>query len=392
MSLNNNHSVCFYSDLPAVQNYFDVTDQAAFFAAPDDWTVVVADIVGSTKAVAEGRYRTVNMIGAACITAALGVFSETVIAYVFGGDGATLLIPPSAVDAVCGALGALQSRSKRVFGMELRVGAVPVADIRARGRDVRVAKLALSPGNDLALFSGGGFSLADGLVKSAETGPKYAVPANDRQDLLDISNLSCRWQRLKPGAGTMIALLVAAQGSTQAIRNENYAIALRRIQDVIGDPISHAPANDRSLTFVWPPRGTRLEALMVDGRTRIGRICHILMQAAFQWAGHKYGKKFGDYNAPAYKEELKRNTDFQQFDDMIRFVLDCGDEDVLALRRTLGELEERNLIVYGLHTARRGLMTCLVFDLKTSRHIHFVDADEGGFTLAARELKAKMKG
>lgn len=131
---------------------------------------------------------------------------------------------------------------------------------------------------------------------------------------------------------------------------------------------------------------------MVDGRTRIGRICHILMQAAFQWAGHKYGKKFGDYNAPAYKEELKRNTDFQRFDDMIRFVLDCGDEDVLALRRTLGELEERNLIVYGLHTARRGLMTCLVFDLKTSRHIHFVDADEGGFTLAARELKAKMKG
>ena len=36
---------------------------------PDDWTIGFADVIGSTKAIKEGRYKAVNMVGAGVIAA-----------------------------------------------------------------------------------------------------------------------------------------------------------------------------------------------------------------------------------------------------------------------------------------------------------------------------------
>ena len=52
-------------------------------------------------------------------------------------------------------------------------------------------------------------------------------------------------------------------------------------------------------------------------------------------------------------------------------------------------LERR--LVYGLHVNAEALMTCLVFDLAQSRHVHFVDAAGGGFAEAARGFKERSK-
>jgi hypothetical protein len=35
-------------------------------------------------------------------------------------------------------------------------------------------------------------------------------------------------------------------------------------------------------------------------------------------------------------------------------------------------------------------MTCLLFSLEDSRHIHFIDGADGGFTYAAKGLKAQL--
>jgi hypothetical protein len=36
-------------------------------------------------------------------------------------------------------------------------------------------------------------------------------------------------------------------------------------------------------------------------------------------------------------------------------------------------------------------MTCLVFSLEESRHVHFVDGADGGYALAALQLKAQLR-
>ena len=80
----------FYADLPQQNDFLGVTDPRSFTPAPADWYVVLTDVRGSTKAVETGRYKEVNLIGAASIVALLNISRETDIPFIFGGDGATL--------------------------------------------------------------------------------------------------------------------------------------------------------------------------------------------------------------------------------------------------------------------------------------------------------------
>ena len=71
-----------------------VIDERNFFPAPDDWVIVITDIRSSSTAVAEGRYKDVNMMGGAAICAVQNATGSRDWPFVFGGDGATLLIAP----------------------------------------------------------------------------------------------------------------------------------------------------------------------------------------------------------------------------------------------------------------------------------------------------------
>jgi len=74
---------------------------------------VIADITGSTSAIREGRYKDVNMMGAACIMAVINALPQSSFPYVFGGDGATLAVPESALALVRRELGATRKLSDR---------------------------------------------------------------------------------------------------------------------------------------------------------------------------------------------------------------------------------------------------------------------------------------
>ena len=72
-------------------------------------------------------------------------------------------------------------------------------------------------------------------------------------------------------------------------------------------------------------------------------------------------------------------------------LLDCTEEQIVRIERYLEGLRAQGRIAYGLHRADRALMTCLVFSLEESRHVHFVDGAEGGYALAALQLKAQLR-
>ncbi len=115
--------------------------------------MVLGDIKGSTEAARAGRYKEVNLVGAACITATLNVTGDLDLPYAFGGDGATVLIPPEVRDGVVAALRRTRRLARDGFALELRVGLVAIEELRRRGRRVLVAKHQLSPGNCLAMFA-----------------------------------------------------------------------------------------------------------------------------------------------------------------------------------------------------------------------------------------------
>src|SRR3954464_12826122 len=54
----------FYASIPVFRGFGSLMDPVLYSPLPDDWTIGVADIVESTKAIANERYKAVNMAGA----------------------------------------------------------------------------------------------------------------------------------------------------------------------------------------------------------------------------------------------------------------------------------------------------------------------------------------
>ncbi len=378
----------FIARLPSFTRFADVADSARYTPAPADWRVYCCDVVNSTQAIEQGRYKAVNMMGAACIMAAVNAAATRAdgfaLAYVFGGDGATILAP----DALAPVIDVALMRTRRLaadgFGLTMRVGAVPIADIRARGADLRVAMMELSPGNRLAAFSGGGAALADKLVKGDGEGG-YRLPEPDPEPP-DLEGLSCRWEPLAARHGHMVCVLASAVAADETRRGKIYDRLIVGIEGVLRpDMDAMRPARADTMRFRWPPRGLELERL-ATGRGRMALLTESFFQAIAEW----FDRKLGDYDAPVYRAEVRAHCDDRRFDDTLRLVLDCTAGQLAAIDGLLKAAHARGDIVYGVHLSDAALMTCLLFDLKGSRHLHFIDGANGGFTFAARAMKAQM--
>ena len=52
-----------YTDLPLFSDFASVADTERYVPLPDDWFVALTDVVKSTEAIRDGRYKAVNMGG-----------------------------------------------------------------------------------------------------------------------------------------------------------------------------------------------------------------------------------------------------------------------------------------------------------------------------------------
>ena len=194
----------FYAGLPLLGEFNALDNMAGFHPAPEDWLIVIADIKNSTQSVSAGLYKQVNMVGASCITAALNALGEIDIPFVFGGDGATMLVPGYLKSRVNTALVNVRGLASEAFNIPLRIGFVGVNEVNSAGHEVLVAKHQLSRGNTLAMFSGGGIEYADRLIKADTACRQYAVADSPASGSPDLTGLSCRWQPLESNKGQMI--------------------------------------------------------------------------------------------------------------------------------------------------------------------------------------------
>ena len=147
-------TVNFYRDLPVLESFAEAIETARHAQVPGDWWIVVADVIGSTKAIEAGAYKKVNTVGVACIAAVVNVDRSVEMPFVFGGDGATFAVPDSLRERVIPALREAQRLSRESFDLSLRVGLVQVSSLLDNGLRVRLAKIRLSPNVTQPTFSG----------------------------------------------------------------------------------------------------------------------------------------------------------------------------------------------------------------------------------------------
>jgi len=337
--------------------------------------------VQSTKAIAEKRYKAVNMAGAAVIAAVTNALGEREFPFVFGGDGASFAVSPSDVDLAREALAATATWVKNDLDLAMRVALIPVGEIRARGLDVRVARFAPSPNVSYAMFSGGGLGWAEAAMKRDE----FAVLPSPPDVLPDLSGLSCRFEEIPAANGLILSVLImpAPGGDAAAFRKLTEGV----IALVEGTPNAGRPVPAGGPTFRWPPAGVEMEARAARGGSLLRRRVSVLALTLFSYLVMRFSIRVGSFVPKTYVQQVVENSDFRKYDDGLRMILDCTPELADELEARLTQAASQGVARFGLHRQDAAMMTCFTPSPTRSDHVHFIDGARGGYATAATALK-----
>ncbi|WP_315777671.1 MULTISPECIES: DUF3095 domain-containing protein [unclassified Bradyrhizobium] len=373
----------YYASIPVFRGFARLMEPQLYQPVPDDWLIGTADIVESTKAIADKRYKAVNMAGAAVIAAVTNALEGREFPFVFGGDGASFAVSPDDEAAAREALAATATWVREDLALAMRVALVPVSAIRAQGLDVRVARYGPSANLSYAMFAGGGLGWAEAAMKRGE----FAIPPAPSGAQPDLSGLSCRFEEIPAARGVILSVLVlpAPGADAQAYRKviEEIITLTERSPDA-GRPV---PAGAPALR--WPPQGFGYEVRAARGPL-FSRWARVLGRTLFVYAVMRFNISIGGFVPDLYKQQVVENSDFRKYDDALRMILDCTDELAQELERRLGAAASRGIVRYGLHRQDAAMMTCFTPSAIRPDHVHFIDGARGGYASAATALKAAV--
>ncbi len=369
-------------DSPLIKNFSEVTKRELFAEVPDEWFLFFSDVKNSTEAIRSGNYKSVNVVGASSIMATLNAVAGGEIAYVFGGDGATFLIPPQHRAKVERALRASHTLAQEKFNLQLRIGRVPVSDLKKQGFDLQLARLQSTGRSPQYVFSGTALLEAERWVKSPATDNSYLV--NEEGDIADadFTGLECRWQPIPSQNGEIVTILVHSQVAS-AGTPVLYSTVIDAVNRIYGEA---APIQVRQLKVAKQFRQYEAEAKVRSKALWAYQFTTFLITNVGVTVLEMLKSKFWS----KYKQDVVSQTDHRKFDGTLRMVLDGNSSQRRELESFLESFRIKGALVYGIHASPSALMTCLVSN-RQDDHLHFLDGSSGGYVEAAIQMKEQLK-
>lgn len=380
----------FYRQLPLLASFADSLDPVAYQPVPADWWVILTDVRGSTKAIEAGRYKEVNSAGSIGVMALANHFGHMEFPFIFGGDGMTCLVPPTQAAAARDLMAGTVRHVKQAFGLDLRLAVVPVQELYRQNRRLGLAKLRVSARYTQALLDGDGLDLAETLMKTPGS-PWLIDPALPTALEPDFSGYTCRWEDYRSPHGETVALIIKFRSGTDSRRGQ----ALRELENLIGSPevchplraelgrmsLRKARLNLETAVQVGTGRGwaawkhrMKLRLLVLSGMIMVAFHIH-----------HVIGKR--DISESPIDNIL--SSDFRKFDNTLKMIVALSRPHRQALETWLKAQQTDGLLDYGLHVTDRAMITCLLYN-QGDGEVHFVDAADGGYAYAAKQLKAAL--
>ena len=373
----------FTKALPVGEEFRTVLDDSSYRSVPADWQIAVTDVVGSRKAIADGRYKAVNMAGVAMISALMNALDSQDLPFVFGGDGAAIIYAPSDGTIVAKTIAKTVTWVREELGLTLRAALVPVSVIRQAGFDVNVKALRVSDAVKNYAFRGGGISHAEALMKTGQ----YAIgpaPAGGKPDL---AGLSCRWTPIKPASRNIVSIIVEA-GQNAADSFPRTAAEILRLTGM-GRQGTGSPMPAKGPDTAWPPEGIDLEARAARQKTSLALYkARLYLTTLIAWILFRTGISLGGFDPGRYRQYTSLNTDYRKFQDGLRITVALGEAELKTLKDFLENGRRAKRLKYGLCVQDSAVLTCYVPSVTSDAHFHFLDGAGGGYAQAATNMKA----
>lgn len=365
----------FTHSLPRLERFSNAIPTDNYVPLPNDWYVAVTDVVSSRKAIAEGRYKAVNMAGVSMISAIMNALGHQQIVYAFGGDGAAVAFAPQDLPVVNDALSKTMRWVEEDLDLNLRAAIVPLSDIRDAGKDVLVVGVKISEALTNYAFLGGGVAWAEKAMKDGRSNVQIANPSARP----DLTGLSCRWAPIEEPGKKIVSLIIEASDDGKEIPTGVMDMVLDFVR---ADTETASPMPKEGPKFKWPPEGLPME-VKASGMSKP----LLLVITLLAWVLDRTGWKLGAFSPVRYREFTSANTDYRKIQDGLRMTISLNHDAVEDLRNLLEGYRKEGVLRFGICEQDRAVLTCFVPSVMDDNHFHFLDGAGGGYAAAADNLK-----
>jgi hypothetical protein len=375
--MNNNN---FYKQLNEVEDFIELSNSKIYKKIPDDWYLLASDVKNSTINIQNGKYKEINMLGAMCIISILNLDKDIEFPYIFGGDGAFLIVPKSLHEKAKQAFLAIKKLAVETYDMNLRIASISIKELEKEVSEISIAKYKANGNYHQALIKGDALDEFDSLLKNST---KYHISDNiDENFVLNLDGLECRWSYIKTPQDISLSFIL------KCFDEKDYKSILIEVENIIGSIDSRHPVSEDSLKLSYSKRNLSVES-SINSKNPILNFFNINKLRLANLMGDLLMKlNLGQWNS--YKKRILSTSDIQKFDNIVRMVFSTTNEKNQQLKDYLDKLYEEKKIAYGIHESKYALMTCLIFE-RHGKHIHFVDTTNGGYAYAAKDFKKRIK-
>jgi hypothetical protein len=377
-------SLHFYKELPALNmSISDVFRKSSFSDVPEDWFIIISDIMNSTEAVRLGRHNDVNLVAAGSLIAALNIARsmDVEIPFFFGGDGGTVLVPAELLEPVMTGLMLHNLNSKKNFGLEFHIGSLSVGEVAESGHSLKIAKLQSGKTLNKAIVIGDGLRFAERMIKQT-------IKEKINESIvgeLNLEGLECRWNRIKPPLQTNEIVCYLVEATDPSAQVETYRDVLLKIDEIYGSVEKRNPLSLKRLKLLLSFQKIKKEMMVKYGRWKANYFTSAYFRTLI-------GRLFFRFNKSGkeYLGQLISNADTLIVDGRISTIISGAKEKRVQLIKFLDEQEKLGHLIYGHHIDRESIMTCYI-ENRNEKHLHFVDGSDGGYTEASKEFKRKQR-
>lgn len=378
----------FYSKLKSSsEDLVDLlTNDSCFSDVPNTWHVVVVDIQNSTQAVDEGKHHQINLTATGAIISVLNTIrrqkQNIEIPYFFGGDGAIFILPNMLLNKTTLVLENYSIHIKRNTNLTLRVGHVPVKDLTTHNSSLRIAKHQLTDQLTIPIILGNGLKKAEEIIKDTFVENNSS---NFKKDLLNLEGMECRWKQINPSQNKNKVICLLLDAVDENNQGAVYRDVLTKMDSMFGKFKSRQPIKSNklklnySISNIW----REMKIILVNKDW---------MYLFKNWVTTLIGALYLNLSQDGkqYLKQIGQLSHTFMLDGMINTIFTAEQNKINLFIDYLNQLEKDKKIIYGIHITHASVMSCYVLDRKT-KHSHFVDGTEGGYTSAAKMFKLKLK-
>jgi len=319
----------FFEDLESFSDFSEITEDSHYLQVPNDWTVFVADIAGSSEFFSAQRFKELNILAAATVVAAQNAMLRKDFPFAFGPDFTALVIPIEFKNKVISALNGVRHLAESQYRIPLKFGMVSVGELNIQGAPVLVGKFRLPGGKNIAVFCGGGLSRAKEKVRRSLD--MYAMPRGPVAEA-DLNGLSCRWQPVPAQNGKIVTFLAAARTQDAKSTFQHLMSNLDTIFE--GDFDSVTPVHLSNLRY--ESFGSLMkEEKRYHQRKFSGAFFSRVLEIFAAVMVFKYKVPPLFFNPRRYAASMGLHCDYRKFADHLGMVVDCHPNQIAQLRESL---------------------------------------------------------